>query len=190
MDGETEVWYLQLLREHESIKNTTIRPEIPREKELSEQYELVKDNAKDYFKVIWLIDLDTLLKEDREAQIGKKSKIVELNEYSLELRKLENVHVLINTPCLEFWHLLHFKDTGKYYSDCKSVIRVLKKNGLSDYEKSQEYYKKKNNDIYLKLKPNKATAMANAEKLGNFSAENPHTAKAEIYRIFSLLGIE
>jgi hypothetical protein len=58
---------------------------------------------------------------------------------------------------------------------------------LEDYEKSERYYKKRNNDIYLKLQDLKPFAIANAKKLGDFDFGNPETAKSEIYKIFDLI---
>ncbi|MFK7795892.1 MAG: hypothetical protein AB8E82_00455 [Aureispira sp.] len=54
---------------------------------------------------------------------------------------------------------------------------------MKDYKKSQEYYKKKNNDLYLKLKNHQATARKNAQQLGAFDFNKPESAKAEIYKV-------
>jgi hypothetical protein len=115
VDGETEVWYFQLMKQYESLKMIDIKPELPRRKKLSELYKLVVDNAKDYSKVIWLIDFDAIIKEEKEARKGSKSKILQLDEYISKLKRLKNVEVLINTPCLEFWYLLHLEETGRFF---------------------------------------------------------------------------
>lgn len=45
VDGETEVWYLQMLKRNERELRLNIKPEIPGKKSLKEQFELVMDLA-------------------------------------------------------------------------------------------------------------------------------------------------
>ena len=59
---------------------------------------------------------------------------------------------------------------------------------LKDYEKSEKYYKNPRQDIYQKVKQFQKDAISNAGKLGSFNFDNPETAKAEIYKLFQLLG--
>ncbi len=60
---------------------------------------------------------------------------------------------------------------------------------MLDYKKSEKYYKKKNNDIYIKLKSLQNNARKNARLVGGFEFDEPETAKAEIYKILDLLKI-
>ncbi|MEO1435619.1 MAG: RloB domain-containing protein, partial [Bacteroidota bacterium] len=61
---------------------------------------------------------------------------------------------------------------------------------LSKYEKNRKYYKEASPDLYMKLKPHLKNALTNAKSLGEFDPENPEAAKAEIYKLFEILGIE
>ena len=72
VDGETEVWYFQMLKRNEPGLQVNIEPKIPQKKKLSEQYEKVIELAKDYEKVFWIIDLDKIIED---------SKIVELKNF-------------------------------------------------------------------------------------------------------------
>ncbi len=85
-----------MMKEHETLSTISIRPELPKKKRLKELFDYVVENSKDYNQVIWIIDLDTILKEDRERPVGSKSKITELKEYMGELEPIENVFVLVN----------------------------------------------------------------------------------------------
>lgn len=143
VDGNTEVWYLQMLKDHEQLTSINIRPELPKKKKLSEIYELVRDNSNDYDKVFWVVDLDTIIRESAESIFGQKTKLQEFKEYVEKLNKIENVEVLINAPCLEFWFLLHFKETNKYFLNCGSAEKELKIKYLLSYEKTEKYFKKK-----------------------------------------------
>lgn len=129
VDGETEVWYLQMLKRNERDIRVSIKPEIPNKKSMEEQYNLVCDlSNKEFTKVFWVIDLDTVIKEEKEAPKGKKSPLKIFEEYRANLSEnYPNVVVVVNNPCLEFWFLLHFEKTSKYFNTCSGAEAQLKK---------------------------------------------------------------
>jgi hypothetical protein len=182
VDGETELYYLQMLQRSEQLPGFTIKPELPTRKKLRDQYQLANDYSSIYDIVIWMLDLDVIIREDL---------IQELGDYINMLVSKENVHVLINTPCLEFWFLQHFTDSGAFYPQCDSVNRLLKRHApLKDYEKTERYFVSSGSDIYRRLKPYLATAIANSRRRGDFKISEPQQGKAEIYKLFRLLDIE
>ncbi len=108
--------------------------------------------------------MDVVIAESKKAGKGKANQIQKLKKYLKTLeRKYENVIIILNNPCLEFWFILHFKQTTKYFSKCSDAEKQLKKQ-LKDYEKTQKYFTKHNDDIYLKLKSKLKTAITNAQK--------------------------
>jgi hypothetical protein len=185
VDGETEVWYLQMLKRNERDIRVSIKPEIPNKKSVEEQYNLVCDlSKKEFTKVFWIIDLDTVIKEDNEAPKSKKSPLKAFEEYRTDLiTNYPNVIVIVSNPCIEFWFLLHFEKTSKYFDTCSSAETQLKKH-LKNYEKTQKFFTKQNDDIYLKLKPNLKTGIENSIALGNFDNENPKQAMCEMELLF------
>jgi hypothetical protein len=186
IDGDCEFWYLQMLLRNERSINVALKPEIPQKKKLREQFEKVTEQSKYYDKVIWIVDYDVINKETRLAKKGTETPAQEFKKYVLELEKdYKNVIVIINNPCFEFWILLHFEPTGKYYDDCESAIKRLKKY-LPDYEKASKYFTKQGNDIYLRLKPKLKTAIANAAKLKDFDLDHPHNAVTQMQRLFEI----
>lgn len=190
VDGKTEVWYLQSLRDEEYLGNLTIKPDLPGNGGVDEQFEMVREHAEIYDQVIWLLDLDTVMKENREGREGI-SAFQKLKNQMQELGEMENVRVLINTPCLEFWFLLHESRVGSYYDSCKSVARRLTNSRLlPDYKKTERYFKNSRTNVYQRLKPHLGSAIRNARALGNFDIDNPQVAKAETFRLFEMLGIE
>ncbi len=46
--GQTEVWYLQLMKQYEKLPRIDIKPELPKNKKLKELFELVKNNTQIY----------------------------------------------------------------------------------------------------------------------------------------------
>lgn len=126
VDGETEVWYLQMLKRNERALNINIEPKIPQRKKLSDQFETVKMLAEDYTKVFWIVDYDVIISETEANKKGTKSAELEFNEYRNLLSEIENVQVIVNNPCLEFWFLLHFTNTSRLFRDCLSAEKELK----------------------------------------------------------------
>ncbi|GAB7086930.1 RloB domain-containing protein [Marinifilum fragile] len=188
VDGETEQIYLHQLKQFENLKAISIKPDLPKKKSLRDQYELIKEEAKHYDNAIWLVDFDEILKHEREFRGKGKSPLTEFNEYYTELDALENVDVLVNTPCLEYWYLLHLKNTRKFYASYSAFEKDLNAKPITGYNKSRKYYVARPG-IYAKLKPNMLNAYNRAKQLGNYDPKNPQQAKAEIYRLFELLGI-
>ncbi|WP_343330001.1 RloB family protein [Polaribacter staleyi] len=190
VDGKTEVWYLQMLKKNEDIPRIDIKPELPKKKKFSEQFASVIENSKIYDEVIWLIDFDTILKESKEAKKGSKTALQEFNEYKIKINKsFHNVQLFINAPCLELWLLLHFESIGKFFSNCNDAEKRLKQLHIKDYEKSEKFYKKRNNDIYKLLFDKKKNAISNAKKLGDFNIDNPNKSISEMYKLFEKFGI-
>jgi len=186
VDGECEIWYLQMLKRNEKTIKADIKPEIPQKKKLSEQYKLVIEYSKEYDKVFWIIDFDVICMETSSAKKGKKTALQEFKEYFNNIKRdYSNIVIIINNPCLEYWFLLHFERTSKYYETGDKVINQLKKYQiLENYEKSREYYIKQNNDIYLKLKPFLTNAIINSNNLGEFNFNNFKTAMTQMQLIF------
>lgn len=189
VDGQTEQWYLYQLKKTENIGTVNIKPELPNKSTPKKQYELVKEASKHYDQVIWLVDFDTILKEEREFRGGRKSPLVEFNEYYHELSTIENVEVLVNVPCLEYWYLLHIKNSGRFYGTYSELERELNTIPILGYNKSRKYYIA-GSGIYARLKPNLYAAFQRAKALGKYDPKNSQQAKAEIYRLFEILGIE
>ncbi|QHI35817.1 hypothetical protein IMCC3317_11650 [Kordia antarctica] len=187
VDGKTEVWYLQMLKRNERELNINIEPRLPSKKSISEQYKMVDELAEDYTKVFWIVDYDVIIKETRESQNRTETSeqlFVKLKE---KVEKNKNVIVIVNNPCVEFWFLLHFEKTAKLFTDCNSAEKQLKKY-LKDYEKTQKYFTKQDNDIYLKLKGNIKIAMEYSKSL-KFNKANTNKAICEMNLFFEILEI-
>jgi len=191
VDGKTEVWYLQMLKKNETLPRTDIKPELPKKKKLSEQFKSVIDNSNIYDEVIWIVDFDTIIKETRENKPGTTTALQEFKEYQKEIDKNHpNVQILVNTPCLEIWLLLHFEPIGKIFPDCGGAEKILRTKHIKNYEKSEKFYKKRDNDIYKLLADKRDTAIENAEKIGDFDFNNSARSVAEIYKIFEKFGLK
>ncbi len=156
-----------------------------------DQFKLVCDLAKsEYDRVFWIVDLDNIIKESNETPPGARSSLAYFSELKTNLSNaFPNVQTIVNNPCLEFWFLLHFIKTSKSYRRCSDVSRVLKVH-LKGYEKNEKFFKKRDNDIYLKLKPYLPQAIENARVLGPFESEYPFKAKCEMNDLFKYTELQ
>lgn len=187
-DGQCESWYINMLKRNEQSINVHLKPEIPQKKSLSEQYKKVLELVQHYDKVIWIVDFDVINSETRKARKGEKTALQEFKEYHTKIEKNSNdILIIINNPCLEYWLLLHFESTNKYFTSCDDTARQLKKY-MPDYEKTQRFYTKEGNDIYQRLRPNLTNAILNAGKLQKFDLFNPHQSATEMYKLFALFS--
>ena len=186
VDGECEYWYLQMLKDNERSLKIHLSPEIYKKKTLKEQYKRVVELARETEKVFWVIDFDVIYKENREAKKEKKTPLQEFQKLYNECKKNDKIIVIVNNPCFEFWVLLHFLYSKRFYESYKILLPDLQKY-LADYEKTEKYFVKTNPDIYKRLKQNLPMAISNSEKLGKFDFQNIETGIAEMYKIFNEL---
>lgn len=190
VDGETEIWYLQMMKRNERQLKINIEPKLPKRKTINEQYKKVISLSKEYSKVFWIVDLDIIIKESKETKNGKISSLQTFINLRNNLQqKYKNVIVIVNNPCLEFWFLLHFEKTSKLFDTCDNAETELKKH-LKDYEKTQKYFTKQDNDIYLKLRPFLKTAISNSSNLGEFDLEERTKAICEMFLLFDSDGFK
>ncbi|MHA1855133.1 MAG: RloB family protein [Promethearchaeota archaeon] len=184
VDGETEVWYFQMLKRNEPDLQVNIEPKIPQRKSLQDQYDKVISLVEDFTRVFWIIDLDVIIQETKKVRKCKKTQIQYLKECFDDLNtKYSNVITIVNNPCLEFWFLLHFEQTTKYFDKCSETENQLKKH-LTDYQKTRKYFTKQNQDIYLKLKSNLRNAVSNAKRTGTINFEQLEKGLSEMNIFF------
>ena len=187
VDGETEYWYLQMLKHNEPNIPFKIKPQILQKKNIDQQYELVTElSEEEYDKVFWIVDLDVLLKEEREKKNSTSSLQQFLNYYK-SLSKQQKIVVIVNNPCLEYWFLLHFQMTNKVFTACTDAEKQVSQK-LKGYEKTEKFFK--NNDIYKQLKPFLKTAKENATALGSFDTYNHSKAMCEMPLLFQELKLK
>ena len=189
VDGECEYWYLQMLKDNEQSLKINLSPEIYKKNTLEEQYRRVIELAKGSEKVFWIIDFDVIYKETQETKAGKKTRLQKFRELYNKCKKNDKIIVIVNNPCFEFWVLLHFCYTKRFYENYKTLIPDLQKH-LADYEKTEKYFLRTSPDIYKRLKPKLLTAISNSEKLDEFDFENIETGVAEMHKIFNILKLK
>lgn len=188
VDGDCERWYIQMIKKNVPEFAANVKPELQQKKSLDEQFDSVLELSESYDKVFWIIDLDVIIRETKKARKGEETPIKKLENY---LKRIENdslkIETIINTPCLEFWFLLHFKNTSKYYESCTDIEKQFKKiSVLKDYEKTEKYYIRLKTDIFSRLKEHLGCAITNAESISVFSFNNYEKGISQMYKLFDL----
>jgi hypothetical protein len=189
VDGETEFWYMQMLKRNEKLIKVDIKPEIPQKKKLADLYSKVKEVANDYDGVFWIVDMDTILNESLQAKNRSEKPIDIFTKYKKEIEgKYDNVVVVINQPCLEFWFLTHYVATTKSFANCDEAGKNLTKH-IKDYTKTEKFFVKQNDDIYIKLRPRLEDAIASSRKMPAFDKDSPYSGLTEMHKLFDILEI-
>ena len=181
-DGETEEWYLRLMKQEENIRKHIDFKHFGGS--LTEIYQKVQELfAESYTQIFWIIDFDTIVKEEKNRSHTSISPLQQFIEIKNDAQKYaNNLIIAVNNPCLEFWYLLHYQKTGKYYPQYEPELKVQLRKYLPNYKKKEDFYMQGNN-LYKRLKPYQPTGIQNASSLPPFDGTNPSQASAEIYKV-------
>ena len=80
-----------------------------------------------------------------------------------KLADAKGIHIAISNPCFEFWYLLHFQYTTKFFKDYPAVKTALTAY-LPDYEKA--------GDMYAQLSEHTTDAIQNAKRVEQYHIQN------------------
>ena len=75
----------------------------------------------------------------------------------------KGIQIALSNPCFEFWYLLHFQYTTKFFKDYPAVKNALT-TYLPDYEKT--------GDVYNQLAEHTAIAIQNAKRVEQYHLQN------------------
>lgn len=117
----------------------------------------------------------------------------EINNFYQYCKTYQNITLIINSPCFEYWLILHFEYTTRSFmgnnqgktkdDECEKYLKkILNKYSLA--------YKKGEIDANLleKLKELQPQAIANAKKTSNEKEKSDTSSYSEMYKLFE--GLE
>lgn len=168
-DGQTEQWYLECAKKHYlegTLRGVSIVPKLPQRKQIDELVSLAKEKvAEGYKKVVLIVDFDEVLAKGNEFE---RFKILANTSEAW----MKSVMMVVNNPCLEYWYLLHFDKTSKFYPSFNNEMKKALQKHLPNYDKGKKYYCD-NPDIYLRLGGNEglSTARNNAKSFWPFDIQ-------------------
>ncbi len=172
VDGKSEQHYLRALKKTEDLNQIDLKPELCKRKSITDQCKMLSEQLRHYDRVIWLVDYDHI------AHKGLQIKFKDSCDQLKNKDKACKLHILINSPSIEFWYLLHFQQTDRYFPLSTAVESELKRH-LHDYNKCESYQK----EIYGRLREHLPKAQCHAKRLSRES-ENPIGARADIVDLF------
>lgn len=184
VDGKDERWYIDKVKECylcNKLRQIKVKPELPTKKNVQDLFNLAQQLLKEeYSFAILILDLDKIRKEKKEGGKGVKGFEYFANSYNNYInikagqgnranKWMNNLLVIVNNPCLEYWFLLHYRQTTKFFKNCDSLIKEFKNiPELKDYTKNETYIK----SLYKKLESKLPDARANAKEFCLQKCEN------------------
>lgn len=193
VDGKDEKWYFERVRQSypcKKLREIKVEPLLPQKKKVKELFDLAKRTIENGSERVFLcIDLDEPLKEPKEFSVFitlylqysqlKNGNVTRMNKWMKQLT------IIVNNPCLEYWFLLHFKNTNKFYSAYEPELKADLRRcpSMEQYEKSEVYYNRTPN-IYDRLRGVDGinAARANAKKFTLAGCK--HAGGSEMFKIF------
>ena len=123
VDGADEKWYLEKVKENyrpEILGKIKIEPDLVQKKKVSNLFSEAKTRIeRGCSKVILVLDFDEIVKDGRELKefkewysIYQTMKTNTIKNYAW----MEKLVLIINSPCIEYWFLLHFRKTTILYN--------------------------------------------------------------------------
>ena len=131
-EGLTERWYFEHLRTLKGY-HYDCKPRFFTHQSYEEMGKLIDWVLRSGGIAVCVCDADiTRTNEDREKAFQV-----------MKAKYAENKDVLIcdSMPSIEFWFLIHYVNTSKYFKDSDAVIQTLRRH-ISDYDKSGAFLEK------------------------------------------------
>lgn len=158
------------------LRPVKITPALPQKKTIKELFQKAEETVKEgATAVILCIDMDEPLRKDKHNEFEKFKELYKLYKalqgrtpaqpltpkQKKQYEWMKKVLVVVNNPCLEFWYLLHFCKTTKYYPAFEPELKqdLRKHPGMDDYNKSSVYYND-SPDIFHRLGSEEGLAKA------------------------------
>lgn len=133
-EGLTERWYFEHLRALKGYRYDC-KPRFFSHQSFEEMGRLIDWVIQNGGIAVCVCDADiTRTNEERNKK---------LQELKVRYAKEERVFICDSMPSIEFWFLIHYMNTRKYFKDSDAVIRVLKK-FIPEYEKTGAFLERMN----------------------------------------------
>ena len=131
-EGLTERWYFEHLRSVKGYRYDC-KPRLFARQSYEEMMRLID----------WVIQNDgtAVCVCDADISRGNEERSKKLKEMKTRYAKNERVFICESMPSIEFWFLIHYMNTSKYFKDADSVIKVLKKY-IHGYDKTGAFLEK------------------------------------------------
>ncbi|MBQ9439984.1 MAG: RloB domain-containing protein [Paludibacteraceae bacterium] len=153
--GITEKWYFRHLKDFLHLR-IDVKPKYFGSDTAHDMQKLVDNVLAMGGKAVCVFDMDTTRWDEMEKE--RKNRFIE------EYRKNPDVILCESMPSIEYWFLLHFEKTNRYFGSSDKVIDALRE--YMPFEKSEKFLSQ-SQWIATMISDNKdGQAMKNAKELG------------------------
>jgi len=189
VEGETELWYVNMIKRNNRNLGLAISPSMIVKKSIDEQIKHIKKLAEIYDQVFWIVDLDVIMNESLLQARHDNKPITKLRAFTQHCEdELDNVQIIINHPCIEYWFLVHYQNTSPHFTNCDEAGIRLKRH-LPEYEKTEKFFTNPRNDIYMRMLDTLPNAISYSESLGEFDIDNPRRGLTQMHRLINGLKL-
>ena len=102
---------------------------------------------------------------DADVARAKPAEKAKLDAMRKKYANRENVVICDSMPSIEFWFLIHFLNTNKYFASSRDVVQVLRRH-ISNFDKHDSFLSKEKWVAELLVDNCLETAMQRAESFG------------------------
>lgn len=102
---------------------------------------------------------------DADVARAKPAEKAKLDAMRKKYANRENVVICDSMPSIEFWFLIHFLNTNKYFASSRDVVQVLRRH-ISNFDKHDSFLSKEKWVAELLVDNRLETAMQRAESFG------------------------
>lgn len=131
-EGLTEKWYFEHLRNVKGFRYDC-KPRFFTQQSYSEMSKLIDLVIENGGIAVCICDADITRTNPAEQ--------VRLKELKRKFSNNDNVVICDSMPSIEFWFLIHYLNTSKYFNDSKEVIQTLRR-WLPEYNKNGDMLEK------------------------------------------------
>lgn len=172
-EGLTERWYFEHLR---TIKGYSYdcKPRFFAHQSYEEMMKLIDWVLQNGGIAVCVCDAD--ITRDNEERNKK------LQEMKALYAKDERVFICDSMPSIEFWFLIHYMNTSKYFKDTDAVIKVLKK-FIPGYNKTGAFLEKQSWVAVMSTDEKQSEACKRAALL-----DPKNESYSELYRAIALFA--
>lgn len=114
---------------------------------------------------------------DADVARAKPAEKAKLDAMRKKYANRENVVICDSMPSIEFWFLIHFLNTNKYFASSRDVVQVLRRH-ISNFDKHDSFLSKEKWVAELLVDNRLETAMQRAESFGTNGESHSNIYKA------------
>lgn len=159
--GITEYWYLKHLKKHRGY-GYVLRPSLFGDESTQTIQSRIYEGLEAGATVVCVFDEDVL-----QWNVAERKR---MNEIHRKYDSHPNVVIASSMPSIEYWLLLYFENTNRFFGTSSKVIEALRE-FLSDFDK-KEHYLKQDKWVLLLLEDERMTAAYNRAKAYGHTGES------------------